>query len=473
MALYLHLTVRYFGDRYHGSEWPPSPARLFQALVAGGKTGGPVREWSSAHEQALGWLEGLGPPDILARHGHEGQRYTMFVPNNSLGDGKSTKTSKRVEPKILAGHLPGQPDVVYRWRVADEKVAGVHVSALDQIAARLRALGWGIDFAAAIAGLAEASPDADGLELFTPTARGGVSVNVPASGFLAHLDDCHKAFVRRISSDGIDPYTRPTRLGKARYRRADSWQPRRWIAFELQEREGGVFAGRWDQVQTVAAWLRHAAGEALLHEELDAAWVDSFVLGHTAPNELGHRLSFVPLPSVGHRNSDGGVRRVLVVEPPGVTGRHTEALDMLRIKLSGCALIDEDRKAPRAVLADLSDRSKVLPFYTGAARVWESVTPVILHGHNADRGRISMVKTDRLLRQAFTDAGIPEDLIAEIAFQRAPYWAGCEGATEIRVPRHLAQWPRVHVRVEFAEAVEGPVLAGIGRHYGIGVFAAR
>jgi len=64
-------------------------------------------------------------------------------------------------------------------------------------------------------------------------------------------------------------------------------------------------------------------------------------------------------------------------------------------------------------------------------------------------------------------------LIHEMAFQRAPYWSGCQAATDIRVPRHLAQWPRVHVRLKLSEPIKGPLLGGIGRHYGIGVFAAR
>ena len=202
------------------------------------------------------------------------------------------------------------------------------------------------------------------------------------------------------------------------------------------------------------------------------SWVSSFVFGHTAQGDLGHRLSFVPLPSIGHQNSDGGIRRVLVVEPPGTTGKDAEALDLLRIKLSGWMLTDEDGKTPRGILFPPSDRSKVLPFFLGRAEVWQTATPIVLHGHNTSRGRISLPKTDRLLLQAFEAAGYPEPLIREIAFQRAPYWPGCEAATAIRVPRHLVPWPRIHVRVEFAEAVEGPVLAGIGRHCGIGVLAA-
>jgi len=478
MALHLHLTVRFLGERYHGGEWPPSPARLFQALVAGAKTGAAVREWDTARQEALQWLEALGPPEILARRKTDGHRYTIFVPNNSLDpkkpeDGRSTRTSKEVSPAILVNHSPGESDVVYRWHVPDDGEARAHLPALDQVAARLRALGWGIDFAAAIASLDEDRGTPEGLELFTPGARAGLVLRLPGEHFLQHLGECYEAFKRRISAEGVDPCTRPTRFGQARYGRAHSWQPREWLAFEMQTLDGRPFAARWDQAQTVAAWLRHAAAQALLQEELDESWVNSFVLGHTAPEEMGQRLSFVPLPSIGHQHSDGAIRRVLIVEPRSVSMGDAEALRLLRVKLPGWTLIDEEEKKPRAILVPLADPGKVVPFYTRTARVWETVTPLVLHGHNAARRRISIVKTDRLLRQAFDAAGFPEALLREITFQTAPYWSGCEAAAAIRAPSHLAKWPRVHVRVEFREPVAGPVLAGIGRHCGIGVFAAR
>src|SRR5450755_4527512 len=107
MALYLNLTVRFFSGHYHGKEWPPSPARLFQALVAGAKTGDPIREWNVDQQSALEWLEGLDPPEILSRASDNGRRYTIFVPNNSLEDGHSTKTSKPIAPTILVNHSLG------------------------------------------------------------------------------------------------------------------------------------------------------------------------------------------------------------------------------------------------------------------------------------------------------------------------------------------------------------------------------
>jgi CRISPR-associated protein Csb2 len=472
-VLHLQVTIRFPADRYHGSDWPPSPARLFQALVAGGRTGAASRDWNVTHQRALEFLESLSPPDILARPARDGQRYTLFVPNNSLKDERSTKTSKPVRPKILSNHTPGQADIVYRWAVSDVEQARSHLPALDELASRLRTLGWGVDFAAAIAALEEAPPAPGDLELFTADGRVGVSLRVPKPGLLAHLGASHRAFTSRISKEGVNPYSRPTDFGQTRYRSAGSWQPRRWIALELMTPDGEAFAARWDQTQTIAAWLRHAVATALTEEEFDEAWVNCFALGHTEGADPGHRLSYVPLPSVGHPHSDGGIRRVLIVCPPSPTREESEALDLLSAKLSGWTLFGQDGGAPRAMLAPLTDARKVVPFYTEPARVWRTVTPVVLHGHNAARGRISLLKTDRLLRQAFEGSGMPEALICKIAFQTAPYWPGSEASGVIRVPRHLAQWPRAHVQVEFREAIQGPLLAGIGRHYGIGVFAAR
>jgi hypothetical protein len=51
------------------------------------------------------------------------------------------------------------------------------------------------------------------------------------------------------------------------------------------------------------------------------------------------------LPSIGHRQSHGGIRRVSIVEPPCATETDAEALDLLRVKLQGSILTDA-KKGP-------------------------------------------------------------------------------------------------------------------------------
>jgi CRISPR-associated protein Csb2 len=224
---------------------------------------------------------------------------------------------------------------------------------------------------------------------------------------------------------------------------------------------------RWDEAMEVAGWLRHAAAQAL-EGDLKAAEIAGFVLGHGPEgSDASFRLSYVPLPSIGHAHGDGRIRRAMLVEPTMADGT---VVERLAVKLVGAVLTNSGGNLA-CTLGPLPDE-KVLGFYTGRSEVWRSVTPVVLHGFNAIRGRISLTKTENLLLRAFEMAGYGAEAIESVAFQPAPLWPGAGAAGEMRVPQHLLKYPRYHVEVRFRNAVTGPVLAGIGRHCGIGVFAA-
>jgi CRISPR-associated protein Csb2 len=160
----------------------------------------------------------------------------------------------------------------------------------------------------------------------------------------------------------------------------------------------------------------------------------------------------------------------MIIEPPDATG---EIIRMLRMKLSGRVLWDVDgRKVCSLAPAASEDWTFDQYLPKSAATLWRSVTPVVLHGFNTDgRGRISVSKTERLLLRAFEMAGYGERLIARFAFQAGPLWPATKHSSAMRVPKHLDGYPRIQVEVRFREGVRGPVLAGIGRHYGIGLFA--
>jgi len=474
MARYLCISATLLTGRYHGRQWPPSPARLLKALVNGVMTGGYRRHWAVA-ELALRWLEGQPPPTIVAAPAHAGSAYRLAAPNNDLDvaarewakgkpyDAARLKTMKTVAPRMLAG---AEPHLHYLWPVEGEAPLG-HLRTLARC---LHTLGWGVDMAYADARLVdEAAARRLAGERYVPSQEGD-SMEVPIPGFLDDVLETHRRFCRRQQGKGVDPDTRPSVYGIEAYRRlSDPARP--WAAFALRTRDGSsVFAVDYRRLMVVAAWMRHASAEALRQEGAPREWVDSYILGHHPPGAGGApRLSILPLPSIGHPHSDGRVRRVALAAPAGGTA---EPVRLLELKLRSSLILDENQH-PACRLGRIENPQMVLPFYFRRARLWQSVTPVILHGFNTQRGKLSLAKTERLLMQAFEEAGLPAGMIVSLAFQTAPYWPGAGAALQIRVPAHLAGWPRLHVAVEFRPPIPGPVAAGIGRHYGLGLFAAR
>ncbi|HEX9640166.1 MAG TPA: type I-U CRISPR-associated protein Csb2, partial [Candidatus Krumholzibacteria bacterium] len=80
MSHALVIRVRFHDGRYHGAgDWPPSPARLFQALVAAAGLNGQL----AALRHSLEWFEKLpSAPTIGAPKARRGQRVMFYMPNN-------------------------------------------------------------------------------------------------------------------------------------------------------------------------------------------------------------------------------------------------------------------------------------------------------------------------------------------------------------------------------------------------------
>src|SRR5262245_57861993 len=90
MPAYLCLSVTFHDPRFHGRgdggepEWPPSPLRLFQALVAAAAARWHEPQFAAYATPALAWLEQQSPPEIIAPASVSGSPYRMSVPNNAM-----------------------------------------------------------------------------------------------------------------------------------------------------------------------------------------------------------------------------------------------------------------------------------------------------------------------------------------------------------------------------------------------------
>lgn len=536
MPLHFALSIHFLDSRFHGRgdgghpEWPPSPLRVFQALVAaaGARRRG---EDLAVEGPALRWLEELSektPPTIVAPAAETPRAgYRLSVPNNAMdivasawvrgndsnsgdADPRTHRTMKTVRPT----HLIGGDVVHFLWRLPEEPTREEHghVEVLVGLARSVVALGWGVDM---VAGSAAVLSDEQAAKLhgerWLPSARGNDGWRLPVIGTLDALIDRHQRFLNRLGNDG--GFTAPPPLTKFKvvgYRRSDDPAERAVAVFALRDLETGSYRA-FDSVRrglTVAGRMRHATYE-VAKVATPCDWSESqliaFVLGHGESNGAPHvaagakRFAYMPLPSIetlgrgGERV--GAIRRVLV-------STFAEDCDgeiaWARRALPGAELIDEHTKNATAVLEAIATKERTVQRYLAAADSWASVTPVVLPGYDDPRHyRRRLLKApppdeqkqllsrlsdriDGLVRKAIVQAGF-SDVLAEHAvvdWRKVGYWPGVDLADRYGVPDHLKRFPRYHVRIGWRTAtgqptrVPGPVCIGGGRFVGLGLFAS-
>ncbi len=223
----------------------------------------------------------------------------------------------------------------------------------------------------------------------------------------------------------------------------------------------------------VAAMVRSATARVARADGWPEGRIATYIHGHAAEGQgqargpgAGRRLAFLLLPSITPRKVEG-IRRVLVVAPPGDAGEAA----WLREALAGQQLHPEKGEHPIATLSPLPGGDRNLQLYLGPAQVWSTVTPVVMPGrYTKGAGR-----TMRLLRAAFAQAGWPGELVggAEFEWRDVAFRPGADLARRYEVPQQLKHLVRLHVRVRWPVAVRGPLAIGAGRYRGVGVFATQ
>ena len=442
-------------------------------MLAGTMTGACRHNWPVV-EPALRWLETLDAPCIVASKAEQEKAYRISVPNNDLDvaakkwkarkafDVSELRTMKEVAPFRLpasATHLS------FSWQVGQVKDA--IFEGLRLAVNSIHTFGWGVDAAFARLELrsGEFGDKPANPETWLPTKSYGTPISIPVVGTLEDLQGAYTRFLGAVGPDGVNADTRPAVYRLQSY--VNSSAAPDYAVFELRDVAGDDQKPLPSYLSMeIAAWMRHAVAEALRQERVPEAAINAIALGHEESSiQNSPRISYVPMPSIGHPYSDGMIRRVMIVDASG------NYLRLLRRKLPSWVVTDINR-IPRCSLA-IPANNKVTEFYVRQALSWASVTPVILHGHNAAKGQISNSKTMKLLLQALEKGGIDISKLEDIYFQIAPFWNQTGTSRAAKVPAHLDRWPRYHVALKFRDLVSGPLLAGIGRHYGFGVFAAR
>lgn len=505
----LCVSIRVLGSDpvFHGCgdggvpEWPPSPLRVFQALVAAAASRWPTSEFKVIAAPVLEQLAGRVPSTIVAPESRPGVPFRIAVPNNDLdvlalswSKGRlpnkqpaELKTMKTVWPTRLLVADDEPATIYYLYPLAN--VDGLDVSIVQWIARSVTHLGWGVDMVAADASVLSENEARllRGVRWRMDPARGDRALRVPVSGRTetsSTLEDLmvrHRAFLSRVGPDtfcDVPPLIAFRSIG---YRPPTDQQRREFVAFSLLKVDvtGPRVFDTVTRTREVAGMVRNAVARLA---ENNPFWADrpsnQFIHGKTPDGSLPasgadspNRFFYLPLPTIakysdkGRRVEQVGAIRRLLIAAPAECG---EELAWVRRALSGEELRDESGNA-QAVLTILPRSDRVLRDYLDTAHCWSTVTPVLLPRH---RG-YSPAEAEEELRRAFVHAGFAPDLVErlELDWRRAGFRAGVSLASKYLPPENLANKPRYHVCVRFPHAVPGPIAVGSGRFRGFGLFA--
>lgn len=519
----LLVSIRFHDGRYHGvdaagrPEWPPSPARVMQALVAAAARG---VEIAAEDRGALEWLERCPPPVIAAPPVRPGQPFSHFMPNNDLdsvgGDPRRIPeirtATKRFHPRIF----DSKQTLLYLWHCED----GIeHAERVCEIANGLYQLGRGVDMGWAVGEIleseaAEARLAASRGVIYRPgNATSGLMLACPSPGSLASLIRRHREAGARFkplmapAPTSKDPgkmklagetFSQPP---KPRFHQVayDSPPQRRLFEIHRSAPECGLHAWPLSEVVRLVETVRDGASKRLTDELPEKGDLIKRVFGlcrDATDADKAQRIRILALPSIGHRHVERTIRRLLVEIPPNCP------LDQRDIAWAFSAWTphDPDTGEPYAwqlveIGPDTGDRYAAMLGHYGmggqrdrSSRLWRTVTPAALP-QSAARRRIEPSRRndpderkggpERLCEEtraaaavcnAVRHAGIAAQPDA-IRVQREPFEAKGGRAETFAPNTRFAKERLWHVEVRFAEPVKGPLIIGDGRYVGLGLMA--
>ena len=433
-------------------EWPPSPARLFAALVAADGTRQASRV-TDGHE--LVWLERLPPPAIHAESEPCHQKlWSRFVAKHVAHGTPAKKTHHEYVAREGALHRPGvrvaprNPLVVYRWNVEppDEET----LESLGRRAARVGYLGAS-DSPARVRIATELPFDAVG-DVFVPDPGGDIHIRVPRPGDVDVLDRMYDAWKERGASVTRSQF--PALLHWAMYRSpgghdvTDRGEVVAWLRLHP------AVSGR--RISAVTALFKDAvlSRHQRMHGEPPA-----ILHGHGFASPGYDLARYLALPDAGYPRSRGRIHGLALWLPPG-----SDRVQRQRAREAAVAI---DALVGRGVETSVEPRGdEERPWaanprrWRGPSPTWVTAFPVV----HERRGVPGLSEAARWCRHA----GLPDP----VAFRslRTPLLPGAVDLApeEVNRPGRPAL-PYSHAEFRFAEPIAGPVVIGAGRQRGLGL----
>jgi CRISPR-associated protein Csb2 len=477
MQLILNITFPF--ERFHGSEFPPSPSRLFQALIAGSHRGIYIRQNAEVRDRALEWLENIAPPIIETCQAEMfGAGATNYVPNND-----NSFAHIRTAKSMRAFVLREESALRYVWRLPDSEHNRANAEVVCAMVRLVTHLGHGQD---AVFVNGEILADGDitakasiGERIaFQPKEQKGGDWTVPRTGALIAYKKRHETFLKTGNSHTVNVPLRQVMYVPDNA--IDLSCP--YALFEMRDllNEDKFFSFDGRDLRQPAAMVRHAVIEFFdsrkgerFKTHYGEDLISRKVYGHEPKVEgeqskpVNHpHLAFIPIPSLYPRHPDGRVRRVLLAGFGFEGETERELFDDLAQNLNGAEIKDKGESVARLIrVEEYEENWKFFKqFYGQSSRLWRSVTPIILSGFNR-RGR----KPKQLLYRTLNQIGIESNAIESVAIYRGPIIPKTYRPMDYRLSDYLDENPRYHAEIIFKRPVSGCLVIGRGRHVGFGL----
>ncbi|MDP2956142.1 MAG: type I-U CRISPR-associated protein Csb2 [Longimicrobiales bacterium] len=375
---------------------------------------------------------------------------------------------------------PYEPVVHLIW---EGDPSDMRLEALDAVARRVVRLGHSSTLVSCR--FVQAAPAAT----LVPRDDGPMTLRVPGAGQVEQLVDAHQLHRQiepRVLPCRFQRYGPPADEGVRAVPRSvftDEW-------IVLRQVEGPRLSA------TLTAEVTQAVRAALMSHAQDPP--PEVVSGHREngdPSEKAH-VAAIALPYVGSPHATGVILGVAVVVPRDITpddrmallravGRWEESARLrlgddeveappIEVRLGARGVIELERVVWGAPpLANLRPAT-----WCRAARTWLSATPVALdrnpgnlYARDPDVARAAYDNAAGIIATGCERIGLPRparvEIIPSVPMPGVPK---ARAFPPFPADGRKPQRVKVHALLEFEEPVQGPVLVGAGRYYGLGLF---
>jgi len=497
------------------AEWPPHPGRVFMALAAAYfETGEDVAERAT-----LEWLESLPAPSLHAPEADPRTVVTHFVPvNDTAGPSKAPLQSAPDFTRDRAGRtfprVRLRDDQVYlTWNGID--VPERHRTALQGLCAKVTRVGH----SSSLVQMWMADEVNGDLQQFDPdSVAADQHLRIVSPGTLQYLlreynGTAIENFARLsdaiLGSRGKEqlalkeefertfglPWRKSLQPPENRRPVLGLWQGYRAVEKPREPPARTVFDpalivlrlaredSRYEALELVtslrvADTLRKAV-QRVADQDLQLGIVPEVLSGHRhdgKPSERPH-AAFIPLGFVGDEHADGHLLGIGIALPRKEHWPNEES--ERRIVMTILTRVPHLTLGPLGVwtltpeLRETPPRALIPEIWTGAPRgamTWASVTPVVFDEHPKEKERVAYLEAvGRMVRAACVRVGLPEPVNVDVS--PVSWHLGAPVAKDFpRLTRKDGSERRhLHIWLEFAQPVVGPIILGAGRYRGYGL----